>query len=459
MDRRRASAAIEHFSNRTDASLLERTLRLKDGTPLFMRGLEPAEFWFSFGLHLARTHRGSTLNDYARIAFTFARFLENRNTTISQVVEADIVEYRTRRTEVDDITDVSWKKDETVVQAIFDFAIHENRRTDYPWFVNARRNALRQPTTSTPITRGLSEAEWLQFKQIGLLGRDLEGARNPRFRTVWVMRNLAGAELALSTGLRVQEFSALLLPEVMAATTPNGGAYLTLKAIAKRRRERRIVVPSGVLAHLHAYVRTDRAALVSRLGGRSRSRAQDRFIVDGWQPGCTILRGEINGVRRSFEIKDMSPDLRARTFARTERGVEPLALFVNSWGRMTSTRTWHRVFKDASRFVGSYAGTWPAAGDVHPHTLRHTFARRYLAYLRRASRSSDYQDEWGDLDEIVIVQRALGHSSLSTTSKYLSGDSVSGVVEELFYLSTNTDETYAEIIGQLLVERMKVLHD
>ncbi len=455
MNRRRASAAIEHFSEHADASLLERTLRLTDGTPLFTSGLAPAEFWFSFGLHLARTHRGSTLNEYARIAYTFARFLENRNTTISQVVEADIVEYRTRRTEVDDISDVSWKKDETVVQAIFDFAIQENRRPDYPWFVNARRSALRQPTTPTPITRGLSEEEWLQFKQIGLLGRDPDGAPNPSFKTVWVMRNLAGAELALSTGLRVREFSTLLLPEVTAATTPSGGSHLTLKASAKRRRERRIVIPSGVLAHIQAYVRTDRAALLSHLGGRSRSRTQDRFIVDGWQPGCTTLRGEINGERRSFEVKEMPPELRAVTFARTERGVEPLALFVNSWGRMTSTRTWHRVFHNASNFVASYPGTWPAARDVHPHTLRHTFARRYLAYLRRASRSNDYQDEWGDLDEIVIVQRALGHSNLATTSKYLSGDSVSGVVEELFYLSTNTDETYAEIIGQLLAERTR----
>jgi site-specific recombinase XerD len=459
MNRRRAAAAIEHLSDHADEGPLERTLRLKDGTPLFMHGLVPADFWFSFGLHLARTHRGSTLNDYARIAYTFARFLESRTTTISQVVEADILEYRTRRTEIDDISDVSWKKDETVVQAVFDFAIHEGQRFDYPWMVEARRSALRQPVTSSPITRGLSEAEWGQFKQIGLLGRDLNGAPNPRFKTVWVMRNVAGAELALSTGLRVQEFSTLLLPEVTATTTPSGGAHLTLKSIAKRRRERTIVVPSGVLAHVQAYIRTDRAALVSHLGGRSRSRAQDLFIVDGWEPGCKALRGEIDGVRRSFEVKEMSPELRALTFSRTERGLEPLALFVNSWGRMTSKRTWHRVFKNASNFVASCPGTWSAAGDVHPHTLRHTFARRYLAYLRRASRSNDYQDEWGDLDEIVIVQRALGHSNLATTTKYLSGDSVSGVVEELFYLSTNTDKTYAEIIGQLLNERAAGLHD
>ncbi|MDD9152599.1 tyrosine-type recombinase/integrase [Plantibacter flavus] len=419
---------------------------------MFLRDLKPDRFWFPFGLHLARLHQGSTLRNYALVAARFARFLDSRNLDIDEVQEADIVEYRLRRVRPDGISLNSWRLDATVIQAVFDYALRQGDRTDIPWFQQGRRSALRQPSMYVPETRGLRDDEWAQFMHIGFLGRQPDGSLNPNFKMVWGMRNLAGAQLALSTGLRVQEFSSLLVPEI-STIAAGEGTHLTVQAVAKRGRRRTIFIPGGVLSRLGAYARTDRASLLRHLGDRAPKRADDVFIVEGWRTGSKRLSGYLHGRQQSFEMSAMPLDLRRKTFVQGERGLEPLALFVNSWGRMTTTSTWHRAFKDASKYVASFEGTLPAAHDVHPHTLRHTFARRYLVFLRRAALESEYVDEWGDVDPIVVVQRALGHANLATTLRYLTGDPISGAVEELFHLSNDAGEDFSHMIDRYIEER------
>lgn len=441
----------------TGRRLLEGTLRLREGTPLFMTGDRPAPFWFDYGLNLAGAQSGSTLSQYAHLTAKFARFLDERSVPLGDTSEADIVEYREwRRMGPNGISDVSWKLDGTILRRLFTYAVYVEVCARLPWFDYGRKNAVRQPVLSEPNNRGLTESEWLEFRSIGLQGLDPKGRRDPTFRVVWTMRNLLGAQLALTTGMRVQEFSSLLLPEIMAPVEERGGLHITLQAVAKGGRRRTIYIPSRMLAHLRSYVRTDRAVLTAHLGGSTHASRDHMFLVDSWTPGSPKVAGTIDGVPHRFQVSAMMPELRERTFLRTTSGFEPVALFVNSWGRMTSKSTWHRVFKEASKRVDKFPSTFPTARDVHPHTLRHTFARRYLAYLHMAARERGNESEWGEIDPLVIVQRALGHASLETTMRYVNGDSVSGLVEELFHLEMDAADDFAELIEQFLADRASV---
>lgn len=448
MDREKAAATAQEYLPAAGASdLLTRVQRLRDGTPLFLVDLRPAPFWFQFGLHLSATQRGSTLRNYAHLAALFARFIQSRGLSVDTVREADIVDYRESRTNGPKrISLVSWKLDAVVIQSIYDFAIHLGICDRAPWFVSGGRSALRQPLNAVPESRGLSVAQWQEFLHVGLMGRTPGSGADPSFRVQWAIRNVVAAQLAISTGLRVQEFASLLLPELASADSPRGGAYLTLEAVTKGQRRRTVYIPSGVVARLRAYIRTDRATLVAHLNGRTSIPAHRRFIVDEWRSGDTKLSGTVDDTRVTMPLEKVPLELRARAFYRTPHGLEPLALFVNSWGRMTRPRTWHRVFASASQRVASFPETSSAARYVQPHTLRHTFARRYLAQLNIAAHENAGRDEWGEIDSLTIVQRALGHASLDTTVKYISDDGMSRVVEDLFHDADDPLQDFSELI-------------
>lgn len=73
----------------------------------------------------------------------------------------------------------------------------------------------------------------------------------------------------------------------------------------------------------------------------------------------------------------------------------PSAIFLNKWGERLTTRSIDRLFKNYLRKSG-------LAGNITPHTIRHTIATHWL--------------EKGM--DLKTIQMLLGHSSLSTTTIY-----------------------------------------
>ena len=443
-----ATRAASHMDIESDFSLL--ITAVPEGTPIYLEGHTPAEFWFDFGVYIGLNWRDPTRRQYAYTALGFANFIGSRGTPVAEVVEPDLIEYRQKRVDEDLLSPSSWSTEATVIRLIFDYAIERELIKRRPWIDVGRRNAVSQPNRTQAEARALTPEEWRAFRDVGLLGRDEHGRPDTSFMGKHSLRNAAGAQVALATGLRVCEFHSLLTTEVEGAPDQWGGVHVAMEECAKGRRPRTIYLPGLARRAVLEYIATERAALISRRPKRVLARTDDLFVVDPKQSSATHFTGTLYGRRITRRVADLGPALRRRTYLRTEHGLEPAALFVNAFGRMTSKSTWHRVFNAASARVAGVGSLPSAAADVQPHVLRHSFARMMLAFL--SEMRSDNPDEYGGIDPLVEVQRMLGHASLTTTSIYLESDRMGGEVEEAFAAWTETAD-YGSLIASWLPGR------
>ncbi len=122
-----------------------------------------------------------------------------------------------------------------------------------------------------------------------------------------------------------------------------------------------------------------------------------------------IGRHAVDAVRAYAQAKRLHQD-RAR--------FHPTALFLNARGGRLTTRSVRRI-------LARYATDAGLAGQVTPHTLRHSFATHLL------SRGADLR----------VVQELLGHENLSTTQNYthLALDELSAAYAKAHPRATHSD--------------------
>ncbi|WP_166784486.1 site-specific integrase [Cryobacterium sp. TMT1-2-1] len=424
---------------------------LREGTPLFFSGVRPAPIWFEYGVHLGNGWEGSTLRQYAYVTLRLARFLELLSIDLTAVTESHLANYRESRTTNGPrpISAVSWKVEAVAIRVLFTYLVDAQVIDRLPWISHGNRDVLRQPVRTQPNVRHLSEREWHIFSSVGLQGRLADGGADITFRGQLAMRNAIGAQVALTTGMRLNEFHSLLLCEIGADEQGDFGSHVTLQACAKGGRERSVYIPPRVLARLGLYIATERQAM---LAGSSRLKTSSRaslFVVDSQCPHGTWLSGELDGVRIRRTVKAMKPALRVRTFRDTGDGLEPMSLFVNFSGRMPSKDSWHRAFREASARMSFVLGPTRSTRPITPHMLRHTFATTMLKNLEQTDGTRKVS-----LDPIVEVQRMLGHASLATTSIYLGAQNeLSDEVEAAFASWTEESQDYGSLIDQFRLEK------
>jgi integrase len=234
-------------------------------------------------------------------------------------------------------------------------------------------------------------------------------------------RNAAIGDLALSTGLRLQEFTFLLpweIPVLPPSPTKVPIPFVVPAGITKGRKLRTTWISYAVLAGLHDYLQLDRTATVAGSSWRPPSRwGEPLAVTDPDARG-----GRINGVRRSWD--SLTPADRRRLIA--PDGGSCLLAVKSGGGQFTA---WGTLFERTSdRIRARFEPRFP---HVNPHRLRHTFSMRTLEYLvtghyRQAARLVVNTDADAALafylskaDPLLILRDLLGHSTVLTTEKYL----------------------------------------
>ncbi len=234
-------------------------------------------------------------------------------------------------------------------------------------------------------------------------------------------RNAAVGQLALSTGLRLQEFSYLLTYEIPALPprpTKTPVPFPVPAGVTKGRKFRVTWISYEALAAVHHYLELDRPATADGTAWLPPRRwGEPLRVTDPDERG-----GRVNGIRCRWET--LTPGERRRLVA--PGGGSCVLAVKNGGGPFTA---WASVFERTSdRIRARFEPRFPS---VHPHRLRHSMAMRTLEYLvsghyRQAAKLVTSTDADAALvlyltkaDPLLVLRDLLGHASVLTTEKYL----------------------------------------
>lgn len=327
----------------------------------------------------------------------------------------------------------TWGRHMSVLSVFYRWAIREGHAEAEPFTYRTARalfagtgrevraNLAVRRTPKPHVTLRYLEADFVRLLVQGLAGLAPDGQPDTQFKGRELARNAAVAELVLASGLRLAEFSFLLVYELPAPPSRPSAMPIALPVpagIAKGSKPRTTWVSYEALAGIHQYVGLDRAAATEGSGWLPSPRGGGPLLVS--EPDAR--GGRINGVRRAWE--HLTPDERVRLVA-PDGGSCVLAVKAGG-GPFTG---WEEVFARTSQRIRLRFE--PRFPHVHPHRLRHSFAMRTLEALvaghyRQVARL--VVDTDGDAalglyllkaDPLMVLRDLLGHASVLTTEKYL----------------------------------------
>ncbi|MET8621038.1 tyrosine-type recombinase/integrase [Streptomyces albidoflavus] len=426
---------VPGISGASLTDLVER-YRLPAGTPVllddWMRPVEPVSSWFR-SLALERADR-KTMKAYALTSFMLLRFLTARGLDLRSATEWDILQFRQWRLEEATATveEPTWDKDSAAISRLYAYLDRIGYVESRPWRTTSRGQSLGSRKSTDLRVRHMELEQYLYFRDVGFGGLAPDAALDESFRGWRPHRNRATCELALMTGMRIQEWSTLLLPELgLEAGGRPRTTNVDLKACAKRERPRSVYVPVDAMELLDPYLLLERPGIVARAQGTLRRRHRDLFVVDRLEADGRKVRGVLEGRTVIRVVKEMSPDLRRITVLETGDGLDPLAVFIGQGGKMLTFSGWDRVRWRAWAQMKKWAAhetapQMPRACWLY-HDLRHTFALRLLIFLtREALGDLEKQDlpmstllDHMTSNPLLVVQQRLGHAHPSTTYRYV----------------------------------------
>ena len=234
-----------------------------------------------------------------------------------------------------------------------------------------RVNLAVRRTPKPHVTIKYLEPDFTRLFLNGLRGLGPDGGPDDGFRGRELARNAAVGGLALSTGLRLQEFSYLLaweVPALPAKPTAVPIPFPVPAGVTKGRKFRTTWISYEALAAVHHYLDLDRAATTDGTTWRPPSRWGEPLLVTDPGPDG----GRVNGVRRRWE--SLTPGERRRLVA---PGGGSCVLAVKTGGGPFTA--WATVFERTSdRIRARFEPRFP---HVNPHRLRHSMAMATLEYL------------------------------------------------------------------------------
>jgi integrase len=440
-----------------------------DGMPVLlddqMRPVEPVSSWFR-SLALAERDE-ATMRAYAYAVLRLMEFLRNRGSDLLTATETDLLEFRHWRTQAQDdpIQRVTWEKEAAAINGLYGWLVDRGQLQRRPWRLSGRRDTLRNGVSRDVKVRHLTLEQYLYFRDVGLGGQTPQATLDMSFRGWSPHRNRAGAELALLTGMRLLEWSTVLLPELGIDTTrPGEPVEFRLAACAKFGRPRMVHIPADALSMISTYLMLERRETVDKAQKTLKGRRDELFVVDHIAQERGRLHGVLDGRRVTRSIAEMPPGLRRNTMLDTGEGLEPLAVFLGRGGRMLLSSSWDKIRWGAWTRMRDHAAHCDA--PMLPgtrwlfHDLRHTFALRLLIYLTREAMADGASGELPmstlldhmTYNPLLIVQRRLGHASPASTYRYVKylKDPMREVDEAFRGWTAAGGASYAEIARTLL---------
>jgi len=155
-------------------------------------------------------------------------------------------------------------------------------------------------TPKPHVTVKYLEPDFTRLFLDGLRGLAPGGGPDPCYQGRELARNAAIGELALATGLRLQEFSFLLsweIPPLPSRPVQAPIPFPVPAGIAKGRKFRTTWISYDALAAVHHYLEVDRLATADGTGWRPPPQwGEPLLVTDPDERG-----GKVNGVRRRWE--------------------------------------------------------------------------------------------------------------------------------------------------------------
>ena len=442
--------------------LSEGAMRVADDTPVIVNDeMRPVEPWCTFLRLYSENISKNSAQAYALDAVRFARFLEERGVDVVDVRQSDLVAFRRQRLS-SGLSLRSWSRELVVVRALFKFLYDTGQRDSLPWISVGSRSVVtpKVPTTDMDV-RALSHAQWVTLRQVGLGGELPDGELDHSFRGRSTVRNACAAELALTSGMRLTEWSTLLNVEL---DSTGSGTSLVLQACAKNGRRRRAYIPSSTVQTIELYRNTERLSLVRKAQQTLSKRVSTLTLVDEIDTAKGTLVYEHDGRVERQPFAAIPPAVRRNLVTRESNGwIEPMSLFVGRGGLPPSQRRWHQYFQEANERMDKFRGQIPSMpAAISPHDLRHTFAIVMLRSLQlraaqlersRPIRGTGTISEHIVHNPLLTLQRLLGHASPSTTMEYLRYvDESDELVQRAFESWSDHERDYASYVLDQLEE-------
>ncbi|MCJ0869587.1 site-specific integrase [Streptomyces sp. AP-93] len=293
----------------------------------------------------------------------------------------------------------------------------------------ARRRQAKPHVTIKYLDEGFSD---LFLK--GLAGLDPDGERDLAYRGRELTRSAAVGRMVLSSGLRSQEFTYLLVSEVPALPSRRSAVPVSFpvpEGVTKGSKFRETWIDYDALAELWSYIELDRVAATMGSSWRPPARWGEPLIVSE----AGHLGGRVNGRRVRWAA--LGPAERRRLVAPNGG-----SMLLSVWGTGAPFTAWSTVFaRTADRIRERYEPRFP---HVAPHRLRHSMAMQTMARLVRGyyEQAARQVRDTGDdaalahylrtTEPLLILRDLLGHESSVTTEAYLHRLDVLRLFESLY---------------------------
>lgn len=353
-----------------------------DGTPILLDdAMRPLELWCRFLRQYSLTVGAKSIRAYAGDMARFARFLEVCGVRVQDATQDDLVGYRTSR-QAELIADSTWSRELVVIRALFHYLVAIGVRSDLPWIQIGQRSVVHPRLAHRELqVRALSQAQWLAFRDVGMGGSLPDGSFDESYRGRTPTRDVTAVDLAVTTGMRIQEWRTLL--DVELQRDGDHGATINLSATAKNRRRRTVYVPAATVRTIELYRLTERRRAILQAQPALRGHRDQLAFVQDVDVAAGRVAYQFSGKSHRLRFSEIPVDHRRLLVRDVDGIVEPMSLFVGQGGRQPSQRSWHERFARANQRLSVFRDEIPLMpAAVTPHALRHTFAVVVLQSLQ-----------------------------------------------------------------------------